>query len=417
MSALADRLRSEIRAGLPERLPSRIGVAVSGGGDSVALLHLMNDVAHDEGIELRAATVNHRLRAEAATEALWVSDHAKSMGVSHDILEWHGWDNSGNLQDQARRARYDLLTDWTRRNQIGAVALGHTADDQAETFLMRLGRAAGVTGLSGMSTVRDRDGFVLLRPMLKITRQTLREYLTEIGVEWIEDPSNQDRRFDRVKARDGLVRLGEIGITVESLARVADNLAQARDALDHFTQESAAKVLVPVSGDVCLDREGFDALPQEIQRRLLIGCIRWIAGGDYPPRQSAVDVALHAIKQGSGATLGGCVLVTKAQKTWICRELNAISYETCDPDQTWDKRWILSGPSGSDLQVKPLGEEGIAQVSGWRDLGKPRAALVASPAIWHKDVLISAPLAGFGNGWRAEIVSKWPDFHSSFLSH
>ncbi|WP_170761694.1 tRNA lysidine(34) synthetase TilS [Ruegeria lacuscaerulensis] len=417
MTTKAETLRTELRARLPEKLPSRLGVAVSGGGDSVALMYLLHEIAQNEGVELRAATVNHGLRAEAEAEAERVAVQAALLEIPHETLQWQGWDGAGNLQDQARQARYGLLTDWAHRNAVPAIVLGHTADDQAETFLMRLGRAAGVTGLSGMPDARDLKGVTLLRPMLGITRQVLREYLSEAGVEWIEDPSNQDLRFDRIKAREALAGLDTLGISAKSLTRVAENLAQAREALAVFTQESARKVAVVDDGDICLDRSGFVALPGEIQRRLVVGITAWIAGQGYPPRRSSVDQALAAIRDGRTLSVAGCLLIPQGDKTWFCRELNAVIAENVEPLDVWDKRWVLSGPRTPGAQVRVLGEAGLPQVPDWRLLGKPRRALLSSPAVWEGENLLSAPLAGLSNGWTAGLAPETPEFYSSLLSH
>ncbi len=417
MTEISDILRSEIRARLGRDLPARLGVAVSGGGDSVALLHLLSDIARTEQIELFAATVDHRLRDESADEAEWVAHRAKSLCVPHETLIWQQWDGRGNLQDQARQVRYQLLTDWAHRNGIGSIALGHTADDQAETLLLRLGRASGVTGLSGMARVRKTGGIDLLRPMLGVTRAQLRAYLADIDADWIEDPSNHDRRFDRIKARDALKTLSDIGISAQSLTRVAENLAQADEALALYTQESAGRFLIADSGDVCIDRVKFSVLPGEIQRRLLVGSLAWIAGAGYPPRRAATDQAIAAILEGEPSTIGGCMLIPKGNNTWICRELNAVADEWCAIGEAWDKRWILSGPPASNARIGPLGEVGLNTVEGWRALGKPRAALLSTPAVWDGDVLLSAPLAGFGNGWQANLVQNRSEFHCSFLSH
>ncbi|WP_170416738.1 tRNA lysidine(34) synthetase TilS [Ruegeria atlantica] len=417
MTEHAGRLRAEIRARLPKSLPRRLGVAVSGGGDSVALLLLLNEIAQSEGTKLFVATVDHGLRPESATEAQMVVQLAAGLSVPHQTLNWTGWTGEGNLQDQARQARFRLLTEWARSNDIHAIALGHTADDQAETFLMRLGRAAGVTGLSGMPIARSLDGVTMLRPMLGVTRQALREYLTSEGAEWIEDPSNQDLRFDRIKARKALSDLQELGISANSLTRVAENLAQAREALERYTQESARNVTTVETGDVCLDRAAFQALPQEVQRRILVGCVAWIAGAGYPPRQNSVDQAVKAVEEGIGTSIGGCLLVPQANKMWICRELNAVQRETAHPGESWDTRWIVSGPPVAGARIRPLGEEGLPRILDWRELGKPRQVLLASPAVWRADELISAPNAGFENGWSAELAVGTPEFHSSFLSH
>ena len=337
--------------------------------------------------------------------------------MRHETLHWTGWDGTGNLQDQARRARYALLTDWAHRNQISAIALGHTADDQAETVLMRLGRAAGVTGLSAMPFTRRQSGIDMLRPMLGITRQRLRDYLTGIGASWIEDPSNQDTRFDRIKAREALRTLAPMGITAESLSRVAENVAKANDALAVFTQDSARKVAASDSGDIQLDPAGFAALPDEIRRRLLVGAICWIAGPGYPPRQSSVDQALDALQKGQGASIGGCLVVPDGTKAWICREFNAVEAETAAIGAVWDNRWILTGPDTTGAEVRALGESGLLSLPDWRETGRPRLAVKSSPSVWQEDKLLAAPLAGFPNGWRAEPAPDWPEFHASVLSH
>ena len=417
MTDQGNTLRSKLRARLPDRLPQRLGVAVSGGGDSVALLHLLHEITQSEPIRLFAATVDHGLRPEASAEADQVAERAARLGIPHETLLWQGWDGSGNLQDQARKARYRLLADWAQRHDIPVIALGHTEDDQAETVLMRLGRAAGVSGLSGMPYARDHNGVTLLRPMLGITRQSLRDYLSGLGEGWIEDPSNQDQKFDRIKAREALTWLGELGISAHSLARVAENLAQAREALALYTQESARKLAKVDGGDICIDRNGFRLLPTEIQRRLVVGIIAWIAGNGYPPRGAAVDQAVAAVDEGHTLTLAGCLLISHKDNMWFCRELNAVATETAAPSEVWDNRWILSGPQTAGVKIRTLAEAGLPQVPEWRAMGKPRQALLSTPAVWSGENLLAAPLADYSNGWTAKFAPQRPEFYSSLLSH
>ena len=417
MTDTANSLRKQLRARLPDRLPPRLGVAVSGGGDSVALMHLLQDIAQSDGINLRVATVDHGLRPASAAEAARVAEQAALLNIAHDALQWQGWDGAGNLQDQARQARYRLLTEWAQRNDIPAIALGHTADDQAETVLMRLGRAAGVSGLSGMPDARLHNGVTLLRPMLGISRQSLRDYLSGIGVDWIEDPSNQDLRFDRIKAREALSELAPLGISAQSLARVAENLAQAREALALYTQETARKIAVVDGGEVCIDRSGFELCPSEIKRRLLVGVIAWLSGPGYPPRGTAVDQAVEAVLGARTLTLAGCQLIPQDDKMWFCRELNAVAQEIVSPTDVWDKRWIVTGPEVPGAEVRALGADGLPQVPDWRAMGKPRGALLSTPAIWSGETLLAAPLADYSNGWTAKIAPYRPEFYSLLLSH
>ena len=127
--------------------PQVLGVAVSGGSDSMALLHLMHEFCQINKIELQAVTVDHRLRPEAAQEAAHVARQCAEMGLPHDTLIWQDWSGEGNLQNAARNARYHKMACWAGTRGIDTIAVGHTADDQAETVLMRLARRSGVDGL------------------------------------------------------------------------------------------------------------------------------------------------------------------------------------------------------------------------------------------------------------------------------
>src|SRR5690606_22697748 len=151
-------------------------------------------------VQLHCVTVNHGLRPDAAAEAAMVASASATLAIPHHTLHWTGWDRQGNLQDAARRARSALIRDWAMAHDISLILLGHTADDQAETVLMRLARGSGVDGLAGMSVHRGGTP-AILRPLLGLHRQTLRDWLSAQGVTWADDPSNDDSRYDRIKAR------------------------------------------------------------------------------------------------------------------------------------------------------------------------------------------------------------------------
>ena len=390
-----------------------LGLAVSGGGDSVALLLL----AVDAGLQVRAVTVDHGLRPEAAAEAAWVGRLCAGLGVPHDTLQWQGWDGAGNLQDQARRARLSLIADWAKVAGLGAVALGHTQDDQAETVLMRLARRAGVDGLSAMSAQRRAQGMIWLRPLLSVSRDDLRTYLRARGQEWIEDPSNDALRFDRVKARRALVHLAPLGITPEVLAGVADQMRMARSALGHQTEAAAQQIAHLEGGDVVMDRAGFQGLPDEIRRRLLVGALGWVGSAEYGPRAASVQALLSAVDAGRGGTLAGCRVSLRARALRVTREWQAVRGMVAAPGQLWDRRWQVSGPDFNGLDVRALGEAGLSAVGDWRKSGLPRASLLASPSVWRAEVLIAAPLVAGTAGWTAELAGGADGFFLSLLSH
>ncbi|HIP22434.1 MAG TPA: tRNA lysidine(34) synthetase TilS, partial [Rhodobacteraceae bacterium] len=258
---------------LPE---APLGVPVSGGGDSVALLLLLHSAGHD----LQVATVDHRLRPEAAGEALGVAKLCLELGVPHEVLVWETPEFKGNLQKAAREARRGLLAGWAKRQGLRDIVLGHTLDDQAETVLMRLARGSGVDGLAGMAGIRREGGLNWHRPMLGVRRAELRAYLREAGVGWVDDPSNDDLRYDRIKARQALEVLAPLGLSRERLAETAAHMRRARGALEVATLALAERcVEVSEAGELGLS--GFENAPREVQLRLLAAGLGWVSGAGY----------------------------------------------------------------------------------------------------------------------------------------
>lgn len=399
-------LFAALRAAFPGGLPAgRVGVAVSGGGDSMAALHLAVRAFGPAMVE--AVTVDHALRPEAAAEAHRVAEVCAGLGVAHQTRVWaRDGAAGGNLQDRARRARYGLIAGWARTRGLAAVLLAHTADDQAETLLMGLARGAGIDGLAGMRRGWQAGGVTWLRPFLDMPRQALRDFLTGQGLGWCEDPSNADDRFQRVKARRALAALAPLGLTAARLATVAAHLAEARQALDRAADEAAARLVRPLAGAFVLGRQGFAALPPETARRLLIGLLHQVAGQPYPPRAAETARLMAAIAAGRDATLAGCRLCVQGDEALILREARAVAGLASPAGVPWDGRWQLTAPPGPAAapgqEVRALGTAGLRLCPGWRATGLPRAVLAVSPAIWSGGRLIAAPVAGKAGDWQAE---------------
>ncbi|MEO0701280.1 MAG: tRNA lysidine(34) synthetase TilS [Pseudomonadota bacterium] len=394
------------------RTPSHLGVAVSGGSDSLALLHLLHDWGQ---ATLSVATVDHGLRPGSAGEAAHVAAICEGLGLPHTVLTWEGWDGKGNLQDQARRTRYALLADWAKAAGVEAVALGHTRDDVAETFLMRLARGGGVDGLAAMAGRFDRDGMDFHRPVLSVARDDLRAFLTERRIRWAEDPSNDDLAFDRVKARQAMHHLADLGLTAETLADAARNLSEARTALAQTAAEWAAKAVTSTAGDLIFDRTALNQRPAELRRRLLAGALRWVASAEYPPRRAALADVERAVSEVRNTTLHGCRIMVTDMTVRITREHAAVATLARPVDAIWDHRWTVEGPATPGLELRALGEA-VMQCPDWRATGLPRATLLASPAIWQGQTLVAAPVAGFGAGWTAT-PKRVEDFVASLISH
>lgn len=405
---LVERLRSHYQG----QTPGRIGLAVSGGSDSMALLHA---ACAWGDVPVEAVTVDHGLRPEAAGEAARVGEACRRLGVAHEILRWEGWDGKGNLQDQARQNRYSLIAGWARARGLDRVALGHTMDDQAETFLMRLSREAGVEGLAAMRRVFDRDGMRFDRPFLDARRAGLRAYLEGLGVAWVEDPSNEDEGFERIRARRMLAELGPLGLGAEELARVAHNLRDASDALGRAAAEFARAKVRSAAGDLIFDRTALRRQPTEIARRLLGHALMFVGSAGYPPRRAPMEKVLGSLWDGGNMTLHGCLVLVSDMTVRITREHAAVASLFRATDAAWDGRWRLSGPHAPDLEVRALGEA-VRDCPDWRQTGLPRATLLASPAVWRGERLVAAPVAGFSNGWTAEAPGA-ADFADTLISH
>jgi tRNA(Ile)-lysidine synthase len=383
-----DRLVGLIRDGLPSG--TTIGVALSGGGDSTALLHLCRAA----GFAVEAVTVDHRLRPESAAEAAEVHTACTALGVRHEVRVWDHGPVTGNLMDAARRARLALIADWAQARGIGTVALGHTRDDQAETVLMGLARAAGLAGLSGMRPAFDLGRIRFLRPLLTVGRDDLRDWLRAAGIGWIDDPTNDNDRFTRIKARKALAALAPLGITAERLADVAGHLASVQTALNAQVAEVAARHVVAEAGALRIGA-GLWAEPTEVQRQVVVAGLLWLSAADYAPRAADVARLIDAMASGRDATLAGC----RARAGYLMREPRALGGPV-SVGHLWDGRWRVTGP---DSEVRALGAEGLGQVKNWRDTGLPREVLVTTPAVWQGETLLAAPLAGFSADWQAKL--------------
>ncbi|SEV89374.1 tRNA(Ile)-lysidine synthase [Cognatiyoonia koreensis] len=391
--------------------PARIGVAVSGGGDSMALLHLYMRWAQQSGVPIAAVTVDHSLREGSAAEAAKVACFCAEHGIAHETLVWDNWDGHGNLQAAARDARYWMIAAWALANDIDGIALGHTKDDSVETFLMRLARKAGIDGLALMESQFTREGLRWARPLWLATRADLRSYLARHDVDWIDDPSNDDVDFERVRVRQALVALSDLGVSQDALHQTAHHAAQARDALDHYTRIEAGLHITQVGGDLILPAK--PDLPAEMIRRLWTKAVQWVGRLDYPPRATSIRHLQGGLALDGKATAGGCLAITEGGQVRITREHQAVKMMTGATHLPWDKHWQLEGPHAKDLHVAALGEA-VKDCPDWRETGLPRASLMATPAVWRGDMLIAAPLAGDSRGWTAQIVA---DFHSSLLTH
>lgn len=398
--ATLDRLAADLPA---------LGLAVSGGGDSTALMHLV--AAWARGRRIMVATVDHGLRPESADEARQVGRAARALGLPHASLLWQRETEAGNLMASARDARLRLLSGWAQRNDLCAVLLGHTADDLAETLLMRLARGSGIDGLASMAEWRDAFGTRWLRPLLGTGRQELRDWLTGRGIGWMDDPSNENEDFDRVRIRKAI---GALGLDVPALARAATHIGEARDALSHYAAHVAAEAIVE-NASLTLPRRAYGDAPAEIRRRLIVAACRWITGADYPPRRNTVLHALDAIATGHRVTLDGALIEPAGDRIRLVREPAAALRAPHSRGEPWDNRWKVAGLVPGQ-HVAALGPAEVARL-GWRLAGLGRHEAAALPAIWEAGRLIAAPLIRPAPPFDLRPLRGAADFHRLVMAH
>ncbi|MGZ8358913.1 MAG: tRNA lysidine(34) synthetase TilS [Allosphingosinicella sp.] len=283
------RFRADLER-LAGAAPSRLGIAVSGGPDSLALLLL----AHAAGDQPVAATVDHGLRPEGAAEAEFVADICRQHGIPHSVLR-PDRPIAGSVQAMARRARYDLLERWRRAQALDWVLTAHHADDQVETVLMRLNRGSGVAGLSGVRSVNAR----LLRPLLGWRRAELGDIVREAGIAPVEDPSNRDARFDRARLRSHLAE--ESWIDPIGFARSAEAMAEADAAIEWALDRLVETRCSAIAGGLQIDPAD---LPRELRRRLLRRGLEQVNPA-ADPRGDELSRLLATLERGDQATLAG----------------------------------------------------------------------------------------------------------------
>ncbi|MBT3557306.1 MAG: tRNA lysidine(34) synthetase TilS, partial [Rhodospirillales bacterium] len=221
----------------PFERPPVIAVGVSGGPDSMALVRLMDQWTRDRGGRVIGLTLDHGLRDAAAHEAGQVGCWLGKIGVEHHTLEWLGDKPTTAIQETARHVRRQMLLSWCRDAGILHLALAHHADDQAETYMMRLAHGSGPDGLAGMAKVTESHNARILRPLLSVPKARLLTTLKTMGQGWVDDPSNEQEVFERIRVRKALRAMTESGAGRDEIIGVMVDYAQQRHDLDAVTAD------------------------------------------------------------------------------------------------------------------------------------------------------------------------------------
>ncbi|MDE1151760.1 MAG: tRNA lysidine(34) synthetase TilS [Micavibrio sp.] len=397
IAAVDDRL-----AALKVAPGAGIALAVSGGGDSMALAVLLQNWAVRHGGTLLALTVDHGLRAGSAAEAVATGGALAQLNIPHQILNWQGEKPVTHIQERARDARYRLLVKAAKAAGLQTLAVAHNLEDQLETFWMRLAHGSGLDGLAGMAAARHMDGVRVIRPLLGLPRETLRNVCSNAGITWVEDPSNTNDKFLRVRLRAFEEKLAEEGLTPQRLAATLQKLEDARQALTAVTENAlvAAAELLP-EGYAALLLPPWQEQPAEIQRRMLSRLLHSVWPQDYTVGHDALEQLRSGLLAGdfAGRTVAGCdVFKGRGGRVYVAREAAGIPARTpLENGAIWDGRFMVSGYQAAanpeSFYLAPLNAAALAHLRKKLDeKSAPRKQLDVLPD------KIRRTLAGVYNG-------------------
>ncbi|MER9585701.1 tRNA lysidine(34) synthetase TilS [Mesorhizobium sp. M0276] len=371
--------------------------AVSGGSDSTALLLLLKHHLDRTApaTKLLAVTIDHDLRAGSAAEAQAVAKLCATYGISHRILTWSGPKPSTGLPAAAREARYRLLAEAAQAEGLGLILTGHTADDQAETVLMRQARQEGLAqdagrGLAGMApaTLYDWRSWIV-RPLLGLRRAALRDVLRRQNIGWADDPTNADKAFERPRMRAALAD-GNGAWRVDDALALAAHEGRARSQLG-----LAAAILIhdfathPVTGLIRLDPHLLSAADDRAAVYALRILLATIGGMDFLPDQTRSEALLGRLKAGFFcATLSRTVVDFRRAGIFLRREARGLPAATAASNETlWDgRRHITLNDGSGTLLIAPFGAAAAKRLAIGEGKAPPslmRAALAAEPALWQ----------------------------------
>jgi tRNA(Ile)-lysidine synthase len=371
----------------------KLGIAVSGGADSLALMCLLAEwrQGNPAAPDLVVLTVDHGLRPESAAEAEMVAGLARDRGLECRILKWTDPKPPANRQAEARDARFALMACALCEERGDGLVLAHHLEDQAETFLLRLGRGSGVYGLAAMASVSERAGIAILRPFLDVSRERLAATLRVRDLDWCSDPSNDDPAYARVRMRRLLPQLATEGLTPRRLSQTAARLGRAAAALDVWVHEVLARnAEVHPAGPVRMSLPVLQALPDEVLLRLVSHLLTRIGAQTYPPRIDRLERLIAELAQAeeTQATLCGAVVRRTASALVFWREYGRVPPARLTVETpgawVWDGRFAVSMTTLDRLRVLPLADaRQLDDVAGLPEppAGWPRVAFDTAPCL------------------------------------
>ena len=297
-------------------------VAVSGGPDSLALSALAKAYSYEKKIKIKYVLIDHKIRVESSKEANQVKNLLKKNKITIHILV-NKRKVVKNIQGQARKIRYEMLTKFCTKNKITTLLTAHNLEDQVETFFIRLSRGSGLTGLSSMELFSPLERNVkLLRPLLEIKKKVLVKISKVVFGKYIKDPSNKKNRYLRTKIRNLKKPLTKSGISYDQIIKSINNLASSKLTLDEYFKKTLRETLHIHKGIVLIDLKKFENLPNEIKIKIINASIKRLQKNYYDPRSKKVQNLIKNInsKNFNKATLGGCLFFQRKDELCVKKE-------------------------------------------------------------------------------------------------
>ena len=297
-------------------------VAVSGGPDSLALSFLSKIYSIKKFIDVKYFIVDHKLRKNSTTEAKYVQKHLKNFSINLDILTWKGIKPKKNIQSIARYKRYELLIDRAKKFRIKNILLGHHLDDLFENFFIRMLRGSGLNGLVSLDQKTKNEKVNLIRPLLNFDKKDLIYVSKYIFGFFVEDPSNKDDKFKRVKIRNFLKQLETEGLNRNKFLLTIKNLKIANESIKFYTKKNLVDNTYFFEKKKVVLKEKFFYHSAEVVFRSLSEIIKLVGGKYYPVRGKKIDmiIKLKNDKISFKVTLGGCIIKKVNQTIIVIKE-------------------------------------------------------------------------------------------------
>ncbi len=416
LKLLEDKKINHIYFRFREKISSFIGkekfaIAVSGGSDSLALSVLAKLYSLENDNDFVSLIIDHKLRKESAEEAEQTYKSLTQKKIKAKILTYQGKKFSSNIQKKARDLRYDLFEKYCAKRKIKFLILAHHQDDLIENFYIRLIRGSGIKGLTSLQNIFEYNkNFYLLRPLLNLNKEELLSVTKKSYSSWIEDPSNKNDKFLRVRIRKMQTKLQKEGFDPKRIIKTIDNLNIAKDSLDFYIFKSEKKYLnFYKEGYVTLKSSIFNNEAQEVIFRVIIKAIHFVSGEYYPPRSDSLKSLMKNLsaKSFKSSTLGGCLIEKNKNIISFYREGRNVAVENLNKKKqriNWDNRFLVYNNFNNQQQfiVKKLGNNGIEYLKKNKVIESgnkiPMHAKKTLPSFWtNKGDLLFVPFINFKN--------------------